>query len=449
MPRFKSTVELPVSINEAFAYHEREGALQRLIPPWESVTIESSDHSIKPGSRVTLKTRVAGIPVRWVAEHRSYEPPTKFEDVALSGPFASWHHQHLFQSVASNRTELTDQVAYELPLGSVGKLAGGSFVRKQLDAMFAYRHRVTRDDLALVERYNLDPQTIGITGASGLLGRELMSLLSLLGHRPFAGKREGSNANTIYTLSRPDSWDGCDTVIHLAGKSIADQRWTPKVKEQLRSSRVQPTRKLCETLAALKHPPKTLLCASAIGIYGNRGDETLNESASLGNDFLAEIGAQWEQACAPARDAGIRVVNLRFGIILSPRGGALAKMLTPAKLGFAGPMGNGKQWMSWIALDDAMGAIYHAMATPTLVDEVNVVAPHPDTNHSFAKTLGKVLMRPAILPAPAFALRLALGEMADALLLTSTRVQPHELESTGYQFRFPDLEPALRHMLGR
>jgi uncharacterized protein len=449
MPQFKSSVELPVAIEEAFAYHEREGALQRLIPPWENVSVESSDHSIKPGARVTLKTRVAGVPVRWVAEHRAYEPPTKFEDVSLSGPFTSWHHQHRFRSLASHSTELTDQIDYEVPLGALGQLAGGSFVENKLKAMFAYRHRVTRDDLALVDRYKLAPQSIAITGSSGLLGRELTSLLSLLGHQPLAAKREGQGVNTAFSLTRPEGWEGCDAVIHLAGKSIADERWTPKVKEELRASRVEPTRKLCETLAALRNPPKTLLCASAIGIYGNRGDEWLNEDSTIGNDFLAEIGEQWEQACAPARMAGIRVVNLRFGIILSPRGGALAKMLAPAKLGLAGPMGNGKQWMSWIAIDDAMGAIYHALATEALTGALNVVAPHPQTNQSFARTLGGVLSRPAFLPAPAFALRLALGEMADALLLTSARVRPQRLESSGYEFRFPELGPALRHMLGR
>lgn len=449
MPQFKSSIELPVSVEEAFAYHERVGALQRLIPPWEKVVVESSDQSIKPGSRVTLKAHVAGIPLRWVAEHRAYEPPNRFEDVSLSGPFPTWHHQHLFRSVAPDRSEMTDQIDYELPFGYPGALFGSSVARQKIDTMFAYRHRVTRDDLELASRYRLTPKTIAVTGATGLLGRELVAMLSLLGHDVHRADRSGSDEATRYTLKRADGWEGCDAVIHLAGKSIADQRWSTSVKEKIRTSRVEPTRRLCETLASLKRPPKTVLCASAIGIYGDRGDEMLDEASALGSDYLAEVGEAWEAACDPARDAGIRVVNLRLGIILTPRGGALAKMLAPAKVGLAGPMGNGKQWMSWIAIDDALGAIYHAMATHSIDGAMNVVAPQPSTNQTFAKTLGKVLSRPAFLPAPKFALRLALGEMADALLLASTRVQPAQLLATGYQFRFPELEGALRYLLGR
>lgn len=464
MQTFESSVELPVSIEEAFAYHERSGALNRLIPPWEKVTIESTDGSLRPGSRVTLRTQLAGVPLRWVAEHRAYEPPHRFEDIALSGPFRSWHHQHQFRSLPGDRSELTDHIDYEVPLGTLGNMAGGTFVRNQIEAMFAYRHRVTRDDLTLAAKHRLAPQTIAITGAGGLLGQALMPFLSVLGHQVIAAKRQGSNASTSFTVDANASdlkggdskasdskagWNGVDTVIHLAGKSIADARWTPEVKEALRSSRVEPTRRLCEQLASLDQRPSTFVCASAIGIYGDRGDEKLDESSPPDDGFLAEIGKQWEAACQPARDAGIRVVNLRLGIILSPKGGALAKMLMPGKLGLGGPMGSGKQWMSWVAMDDVLGAIYHAIATPSVKGPMNVVSPKPCTNAEFAKVLGKALGRPAFVPAPSFALRLALGEMADALLLASTRVEPQTLLSSGYRFRFDDLEESLRYLLGR
>lgn len=459
MQTFESSIELPVSIEEAFAYHERSGALNRLIPPWEKVTIESTDGSLTPGSRVTLRTQLAGVPLRWVAEHRAYEPPHRFEDVALSGPFRSWHHQHQFRSMSADRSELTDHIEYEVPLGGLGNLVGGAFVRQQIEAMFAYRHRVTRDDLTLAAKHSLAPQRIAITGAGGLLGQALMPFLSVLGHQVIAAKREGNNASTSFRINANASdlkggeskagWNGINTVIHLAGKSIADARWTPDVKADLRSSRVEPTRRLCEELASLDQRPSTFICASAIGIYGDRGDETLDEASPPDESFLAEIGKQWETACQPARDAGIRVVNLRLGIILSPKGGALAKMLTPGKLGLGGPMGNGKQWMSWVAIDDVLGAIYHAIATPSIEGPMNVVSPKPCTNGEFAKVLGKVLRRPAFVPAPAFALRLALGEMADALLLASTRVEPRTLLSSGYTFRFDDLEQSLRYLLGR
>jgi len=448
MQLFQSSVELPVPIEDAFAYHERLGALQRLIPPWENVKVESSDGSIKPGARVTLKTHLAGIPLRWVAEHRAYEPPTKFEDVALSGPFAAWHHQHLFRSIAPKATILTDHINYQVPLGRTGEVVGGGYVRRQLEAMFAYRHRVTRDDLTTLARYPLAPRKIAVTGSSGLVGRELMAFLSLLGHQPIPARRVVTDSKTTFTLEDPNRWEDCDVVVHLAGKSIADKRWSTQVKAELCNSRIGPTNALCQSLAASARPPKVLICASAIGIYGNRGNEPLDESSTTGNDFLAKLGKDWEAACQPAIDAGIRVVNLRLGIILTPRGGALSKMLLPARLGLGGPMGSGAQWLSWVSMDDVLGAIYHAMATDSVHGPMNIVAPNPVTNLSFAKTLGAVLSRPAFVPAPAAVLRLALGEMADALLLSSTRVQPAALLSSGYEFRFPKLDDALRHLLG-
>ena len=211
---------------------------------------------------------------------------------------------------------------------------------------------------------------------------------------------------------------------------------------------MQKTRSLCESLAKLETKPEVLICASATGIYGSRGNEWLDESSSLGDDFLADVAREWENACQPAIDAGIRVVNARFGLVLSPKGGALQKMLTPAKFA-GGSLGNGRQWWSWIALDDVLGAIYHAIAKSSLSGPVNFVSSDPITNAGFAKTLGQVIGRPAIFPAPAFMLRAALGEMADALLLSSARVKPTKLTESGYQFRFNDLTQFLKYSLGR
>jgi uncharacterized protein len=296
-----------------------------------------------------------------------------------------------------------------------------------------------------------------------LVGTELCNLLTLGGHRVIHLVRNFQQATHDHSDEKGDitkvaPWHsqqqadrlaGVDAVIHLAGKSIADGRWTARMKQEIRDSRVIKTRELCQALAALTDPPKTLLCASAIGIYGDRGEERLDEPASPGNDFLATVARQWEEACRPAVDAGIRVVHLRFGIILSPRGGALAKMLLPAKLGLGGPLGSGRQWWSWIGIDDAIGAIYHALASPALAGPVNIVALEPVTNAQFAQTLGKVLHRPALLPAPASVLRAALGEMAGPLLLASARVEPKRLLDTNYRFRFTDLRECLQHLLGR
>ncbi|MGV3482830.1 MAG: TIGR01777 family oxidoreductase [Planctomycetaceae bacterium] len=449
MQVFESSVELPVGLEAAFAYHARPGAHQRRNPPWENVVIESADASLAPGSRVTLRTKVAGLPIKWVAEHVAYDPPHRFEDVAISGPFDCWHHQHRFTSLTPLTTKLTDHIDYQLPLGALGRAMASGSVHSRLAAMFAYRHRITRDDLTVRSRYDVPPATIAVTGAGGLVGSELMPFLSVLGHHPIRIHRNGEGADTTFQLGPGDRWEDCDAVVHLAGKSIASQRWSDQVKAEIRDSRVAPTRRLCQQLAALSKPPKVLVCASAVGIYGDRGDELLSEASAPGNDFLSGVASEWEAACEPARQAGIRVVNLRLGLVLSPRGGALASMLMPARLGLGGPLGEGRQWWSWIAIDDVLGIAYHAIFNEEIQGPVNVVAPNAVTNRQFATTLGAVLGRPAFLPAPASALRLALGEMADDLLLTSTRAEPRVACDSGYSFRFSELESALRHLLGQ
>jgi uncharacterized protein len=240
-----------------------------------------------------------------------------------------------------------------------------------------------------------------------------------------------------------------DGVIHLAGENIASGRWTEARKAEIRRSRVEGTRRLCESLARHRPMPRILVSASAIGIYGDRGDELLTEESLPGAGFLAEVCRAWEEATGPASQGGVRVVRLRFGMILSPAGGALRKMLLPFKLGAGGKIGTGSQFMSWIALDDALGAVDHALVTGSLQGPVNAVSPGPVTNAEFTRTLARVLSRPALAPLPAFAARLAFGEMADALLLASQRVVPSRLQTAGYRFQYPELESALLHLLGR
>ncbi len=241
--------------------------------------------------------------------------------------------------------------------------------------------------------------------------------------------------------------EGLDAVVHLAGDPIAAGRWTPEKKASIRDSRVKGTRFLCESLARTDHPPQLLVCASAIGIYGNRGETILTEESPPGTGFLAEVGQEWERACEPALLKGCRVVNLRFGIVLSPRGGALKMMLPPFRLGLGGRLGTGKQWMSWVALADVVQAVEHALNTESLQGPVNVVSPNPVTNSEFTSILGRVLRRPAAFPVPAFAARLAFGELADEALLASTRVEPKRLKLSGFRFKHPELEPALCDLL--
>jgi uncharacterized protein len=284
---------------------------------------------------------------------------------------------------------------------------------------------------------NITPMKILVTGAGGLVGSALMPELTAAGH-------------DVTRLSHSQAWpnlEGHDAAVHLAGDNIASGRWTPDKKARIRDSRVQMTQQLCEALARLVPPPRVAVCASAIGYYGNRGNEILREESAPGADFLAEVCRDWEEATKPAMDAGIRVVHLRFGVVLSAAGGALVKMLAPFKLGLGGVIGDGRQWMSWMTLDDAIAVIVRALSDETLRGPVNVVTPQPVTNREFTKALGRVLHRPAFCPLPAFAARLALGEMADALLLSSQRVEPAKLVARGYSFRFPRLDGALRHVL--
>ena len=293
-----------------------------------------------------------------------------------------------------------------------------------------------------------------VSGSTGLVGSALVPFLLTGGHQvarlvrsqptaggevpwdPAAGRLEATNL------------EGLDAVVHLAGERITG-RWTAAKKARIRSSRVQGTRLLAEALAGMKQPPKTLVCASAIGYYGHRGDELLREESPPGAGFLAEVCREWEAAARPAAEKGLRVVHLRIGVVLSAAGGALARMLTPFKLGLGGRIGPGSQFMSWIAIEDLTGAIHHALANESLRGPVNAVAPRAITNREFTKTLGRVLGRPTIFPMPAFAARLAFGQMADELLLASARVEPTRLIASGYKFRTPELEAALRHLLGK
>lgn len=294
-----------------------------------------------------------------------------------------------------------------------------------------------------------------VSGASGFVGSALVPALTAAGHpvtrlvrsTPRPGQAEIPWNPATRSIGTP-ALEGLDAVVHLAGDNIASGRWTAAKKTRIRDSRVQGTALLCEALAQLVRPPKVLLSASAIGYYGDRGATIIREASPPGTGFLAEVCQAWEAATAPAVQRGIRVVHLRFGMVLSATGGALAKMLTPFRFGIGGVVGPGTQYMSWIALDDALGVIQHALSTETLHGPVNVVAPQAVTNQEFTTTLGTVLHRPTRLPLPAFAARLIFGEMADALLLASTRVTPGRLLAAGYTFRYPVLAEVLQHLLG-
>ncbi len=292
-----------------------------------------------------------------------------------------------------------------------------------------------------------------VSGASGLIGTALRASLETQGTQIVRLVRGGvSNGAQVswdpLAPISPTAVSGFDAVVHLAGESVVG-RWTNEKKSAIRDSRVLGTRHLAAALAKAEVKPRVLVCASAIGFYGNRGDEILGEKSPIGRGFLPEVCSEWEDASRIAAEAGIRTVNIRIGLVLSAKGGALGKMLRPFKLGLGGRIGSGRQWWSWIHVDDIVGGIQHAIRTESLSCAVNLVAPNPVRNAEFTKVLASVLGRPAFFPVPEFALRLAFGKMAaEELLLASQRVEPGKLRTSGYEFRFPELRAALANLVG-
>lgn len=449
---YRSRIEAPA--DEVFRWHARPGALERLTPPWSPVHVVERSGGLETGSRVVLRMWVGPVRLRWVAEHRGYVEGREFRDVQAEGPFAHWEHTHRFEPDGESACYVEDHIEYALPLGPLGRMLGDARVRAALEATVAYRHRILAGDIALHRRYSQSPLHVAVTGSSGLIGSALVPFLTTGGHRVTRLVRGEQNDGAVRWDPQTGQIDAArlgtfDALVHLAGESIAAGRWTARRKARIRESRVQPTRRLCEALARLPNRPKVLISASAIGYYGDRGAETLDEKSAPGAGFLAEVCQAWEEATAPASEAGIRVVCLRIGVVLSAAGGALAAMLPAFRLAAGGVVGSGEQYVSWIAIDDLLGAILHVLQTDALRGPVNAVAPEAVTNRELTKTLGRVLSRPTIVPLPAAAARLAFGEMADETLLASTRVSPTCLAASGYRFRHAHLEQALRHTLGK
>ncbi len=455
---FERSVKLPVPAAAAFNWHERPNALERLLPPWARAEVTGrTGKGMGPGTRVTLRTRLGPWRLEWESEHRDYEPGRMFCDVGLRGPFARWEHRHEFADTPDGGCLLRDRIEYALPGGAAGGAFGGSFMRRRLEAWFAYRHAVTRDDLAFTREFaETGPLRVLVSGASGLIGRTLLPFLTTQGHEVVKLVRRPACADD------EAAWDPktgmvdleaagtIDAVVHLAGAGIADARWTETRRRELRDSRVFGTRALAEALAARTRPPRVVVGGSAAGFYGDRGDAWVDENSPAGRGFLAELTQAWEAAWAPLDAAGIRRVCLRTGMVLSPAGGALARLLTPFRLGLGGRLGSGRQWWSWISIDDLVAVIGRALADHSLRGPVNAVAPAPVTNAEFARELGRILHRPALLPAPAWALRLALGRgLADEALLIGQRVKPAVLTAAGHRFRHESVAAALRHVLGR
>jgi uncharacterized protein len=465
MQNFEYASAIDSDVQSLFEYHANPGALNRLIPPWENITIQQRSDSLIVASEVILKNSLFGLPVTWRARHTELNPPESFQDIQLSGPFKTWIHDHHFQSDGTGRSTLQDRIRFEMKFGLIGTVASPMVLAK-LKAMFAYRHRTTQADLCLqnfLKPFTSNrPLRIGVTGSTGMIGHRLVDLISVLGHRAVRILRPTSldraqdfpiSATAVVWqpgrgFSDNATMQDLDAVIHLAGMGIASGRWTAASKQSIRASRIEGTKQLVGDLCNLGTPPKAFVCASGVGFYGDRSADILDESESAGGDFLAKLAVDWESAASGFERSGNRVVIGRLGIALHPRQGALSKLLLPFRIGLGGPIGSGRQYWSWIDIDDAAAGFLYLAANPKCIGVYNLVAPEQTDNRTFSKTLASVLFRPSLLPAPSFALRILLGEMADAMLLSSTRAHCKRLVDEGFPFRSPSLKDCLRHVLG-
>ncbi len=452
--RFSWSSVIPHPQHEVFAWHTRPGAFVRLNDPWRPVVVTRVSNSIAEGAEVSISLPVFGpLAIPWHLKHTRYVHDTEFVDEQISGPFSSWKHTHRFIAQPDACTTMLDDIEYTLPFGCG---VANPLLQRELARLFSCRHALLQSDLELHARWSDKPRkTVVMAGASGFVGRALEAFLTTAGHTVIRLVRRApqTTSERMWDPERgildPQVFSGVDVLISLSGENIAAGRWTATQKERIERSRVETTKLLARVVSTLPKPLEVAVFASGIGFYGNTGEREVDERSARGAGFLADLSKVWEESAKPIEDSGCRLVTLRLGMVLNATGGALQKMLLPFLCGFGGPMGDGKQWVSWIAMQDLLGIVEHAIYAADVRGPVNVVSPSPCRNREFAKALGKVLKRPALVPAPALALKTIFGEMAQELLLTSARVVPAALIASGYRFVFDDLEQALRFECGR
>ena len=454
---FRHHSEYPCSAEELYSWHSRKGALERLLPPWQNISVVARHGDLDPGSTVELKMHVGPFPYRFRARHVENIPGKMFRDIQEKGPFAGWSHTHYFdQSVSGKGALLKDQINYSLP----GHRFLPQFIKEQinrnLQKLFCHRQALLKEDIELHQRCSTVSLRILITGASGVIGRALLPLLTTGGHKVFTlvRRRPNPDQGEIFWdpakgLLNENDLPEIDAVIHLAGEYIGLSRWKKEKKHRVIDSRIKGTKLLAQTLATRKNVPKVFLCASAVGFYGDGLDRVVDETNPPGNDFISEVCRLWEKGTKTARDAGIRTVFMRLGIGLTPRGGALQRILATSPLGFIRRFGTGRQYISWISMDDMVSAMLHTLSCPSLEGPLNIAAPEPVTNAEFMRTLAGITGRPLLFPLPSWFLKMIYGQMASEILLSGCRVSTEKLKDSGFKFRHPTLEMALTNLLGK
>jgi uncharacterized protein (TIGR01777 family) len=466
MPIFERVTEVEASAVDLFRYHAAPDAFSRLTPPWDDVDVVRPLARLADGEVAEFKVGVGPLKVRWVARHEHVADGADggvagFDDVMVTGPASSWRHEHRFEPVAVGRALLRDRITWSTAPG------GGLVVGPMLERMFRFRHRRTVSDLALDRALTALPdgerrRVVGVSGASGLIGREVCSLLRVLGHevRPLvrvatAGAATSSAPGTIAWHPASGAIDhqaarGLHAIVHLAGENIADGRFTAVKQARLRRQRVDDTLALWRSLASLPAPPGVVVGAAAVGIYGDRGDEPLDEASAAGRGPLSAFCVDWEGAVLAAATMlpGVRAVALRIGIVQSPRGGALGKVLPVFRAGLGGPLGDGNAFVPWIAIDDMADIVVRAIVDGRVAGAINAVAPTPVRQRDYARALGAALRRPAIVPVPRFALKAVLGAELGEHVVESMRASPRALLSLGHRFRHATIDDAFSHLLG-
>jgi len=453
MAQYQKTTTIPCAAEELYRWHGRDGAFERLIPPWQSMDIVSRKGGIEKGANIHIRLKRLGISTDWVAQITDGLEGSFFVDSQLKGPFAEWIHRHEFSEVDSHQCRLTDSIDYSLPAGKLGALFGGRFVASDLERVFRYRHEITRSDLTAWNAFRTYPRfNVLISGGYGFIGSRLADFLKAQGHSVSVLSRNPRQGDVGWDPENGsiDSKDlnGFDAIIHLAGENLGASRWNEALKKQIHASRINSTKLLVDAMEKMDRPAKVFISGSAVGYYGDCGDRLVNEADGSGDGFLAEVCKDWEAEASLGSGFVDRVICLRTGIVLDAGDGALRKMLPPFKLGLGGSFGSGEQWMSWIALEDWIAAVHHLMLKGES-GAYNLVSPNPERNKSFGKTLASVLRRPAFFNVPAPGLKAAIGEVADEGLLSSCRAEPKGLTDAGYRFLYPKLGDALKLVLGR
>lgn len=445
---FRNQAEFTVSPDRLWEWHVSEGAFERLAPPWMPMRFDSGTDFPGEDGEVAFAVRSFGVWLPWRARIEEVREPVSFADEQVSGPFREWRHVHTIGESESGGSVLTDDVRYRLPAVGAWNPWARRFARREIERLFSFRNRRMQADLF---RYPERPgvgKTVLLTGSSGLIGRRLRPFLETLGYSVRVLERRSSESEPIGWALKDDTFSGVDAVIHLAGAPIAEGRWTAARKRSILESRVLGTRALVDAIGRSSERPRVFVCSSGVNYYDADGKEK-TEQSGLGSGFLSEVCDAWEAEARGVERLGVRSVQLRTGVVLDPSGGALNKMLPAFKAGLGGPIGAGTQGFPWIAMDDFLDVVHHAMANERIAGPVNAVHSQRIQQREFAEDLGSVLRRPAVLPLPMAAVKVLFGEMGKETLLADLNVRPAVLEDSGFTFRFRDLKAALSLQLGR